>query len=118
MCPTFQVPVGTGLLIAGGNGNIVEGNYIFDNWRRGTMLHWVPASCAASRTRRRHLRHVHNNAYATTAWASGHRHLTRARLLLGAHGHRGTRTAIDFWWDEEEGQDCDPTSRAASTPRP
>ena len=30
-------------LIAGGNDNIVEGNYIFDNWRRGTMLHWVPA---------------------------------------------------------------------------
>ena len=44
VCPTFQVPVGTGILIAGGNDNIVEGNYIFDNWRRGTMLHWVPAS--------------------------------------------------------------------------
>ena len=42
VCPTFQVPVGTGILTGGGNGNIFRSNWIYDNWRRGTMLFWVP----------------------------------------------------------------------------
>ena len=44
VCPTFQVPVGTGILIAGGNANIVEENYIFDNWRDGHDAALVPAA--------------------------------------------------------------------------
>ncbi len=36
------MPVGTGILTGGGNGNIFRKNYIYDNWRRGTMLFWVP----------------------------------------------------------------------------
>jgi hypothetical protein len=40
--PRVPVPVGTGLLIAGGNGNEVRGNHIWDNWRRGVMLIAVP----------------------------------------------------------------------------
>ena len=36
------VPIGTGILIAGGNDNLVQGNWIYDNWRRGTMLIAVP----------------------------------------------------------------------------
>ena len=40
--PTFPVPVGTGLWIAGGNDNIVRNNRFWDNWRRGTMLFAVP----------------------------------------------------------------------------
>ena len=35
MISRVPVPVGTGLLIAGGNGNEVRGNHIWDNWRRG-----------------------------------------------------------------------------------
>ncbi|MEA2312790.1 MAG: hypothetical protein QOE28_2758 [Solirubrobacteraceae bacterium] len=36
------VPIGVGIMIAGGNGNTVIGNHIYDNWRRGTMLLAVP----------------------------------------------------------------------------
>ncbi|MBI5106657.1 MAG: hypothetical protein HZB46_17025 [Solirubrobacterales bacterium] len=43
-CPTFQVPVGTGILFAGGNGNIVRGNRIWDNWRGAFELFYVPAT--------------------------------------------------------------------------
>ncbi|MBK5306918.1 MAG: right-handed parallel beta-helix repeat-containing protein [Frankiaceae bacterium] len=44
VCPTFPVPVGTGVLIAAGNYNLVEKNEIYDNWRYGAMLFWVPGA--------------------------------------------------------------------------
>src|SRR5215208_1542597 len=42
--PRVPVPVGVGILIAGGNNNEIRGNRIYDNWRRGTMLVHVPDS--------------------------------------------------------------------------
>ena len=44
VCPAFPVPVGTGVLIAGGNRNLVEANDIYDNWRAGVKLLWVPGA--------------------------------------------------------------------------
>ena len=44
MDPRVPVPVGVGILIAGGNNNNISGNRIYDNWRRGTMLIDVPDS--------------------------------------------------------------------------
>ncbi|MGB0653112.1 MAG: right-handed parallel beta-helix repeat-containing protein [Thermoplasmatota archaeon] len=43
VCPVIPLPVGTGILIAGGNSNRVVENWIYDNWRFGTMLFGVPA---------------------------------------------------------------------------
>ena len=42
VCPAFPVPVGTGVLFAGGNYNLVNDNEIYDNWRHGVMIFWVP----------------------------------------------------------------------------
>ena len=39
----IPVPVGTGVLIAGGNFNSTDNNWIYDNWRYGVMQFWVPA---------------------------------------------------------------------------
>jgi hypothetical protein len=44
VCPAFPVPVGTGILVAGGNRNLVEQNEIYDNWRAGAMLFYVPGA--------------------------------------------------------------------------
>jgi hypothetical protein len=44
VCPTFQVPVGTGIGIFGGNGDIVRDNYFYDNWRDAVKLLYVPAA--------------------------------------------------------------------------
>jgi hypothetical protein len=44
VCPTFQVPVGTGFGIFGGDGDIVRDNWIWDNWRDGMKLLYVPAA--------------------------------------------------------------------------
>jgi hypothetical protein len=43
VCPVVPVPVGTGVLIAGGNYNSTDENWIYNNWRYGTMQFWVPA---------------------------------------------------------------------------
>jgi hypothetical protein len=106
VCPTFQVPVGTGILIAGGNDNIVEGNYIFDNWRRGTMLHWVPASFRNEPDPAKGTDTSNNNAYVGNCMG------IRPQSLLAPNysSCQGDRDAngVDFWWDEEEGTDCDP----------
>ena len=41
VCPAFGLPVGTGGMLIG-NHNFVSGNQIYDNWRSGMMLFWVP----------------------------------------------------------------------------
>lgn len=40
--PRVSVPIGVGILWAGHNNGRVHDNWIFDNWRRGTMLLAVP----------------------------------------------------------------------------
>jgi hypothetical protein len=106
VCPTFQVPVGTGMLIAGGNDNIVEGNYIFDNWRRGTMLHWVPASFRNEPDPAKGTDTSNNNAYLNNCMGIKPSNLDIPdwNVCEGTRDMNGT----DFWWDEEEGTDCDP----------
>ena len=44
VCPQFQTSVGTGILIGGGNRNLIRDNHIYDNWKRGIFLIGVPAS--------------------------------------------------------------------------
>lgn len=44
VCPQFQVPVGTGIIMAGANRNLIENNRIYDNWRYGILLIGVPAA--------------------------------------------------------------------------
>ncbi len=44
VCPQFQTAVGTGVLIGGGNRDLLKNNYIYDNWRYGVYLLSIPAS--------------------------------------------------------------------------
>jgi hypothetical protein len=44
VCPQFQGVVGTGLMLYGANENVVQNNRIYDNWRSGVRLYWVPAA--------------------------------------------------------------------------
>lgn len=44
VCPQFQTAVGTGILIGGGNRDLIKGNHIYDNWRYGVYILSVPAS--------------------------------------------------------------------------
>jgi hypothetical protein len=104
VCPTFQVPVGTGILIAGGNDNVVEENYIYDNWRRGTMLHWVPAALRGEEDEAKNYDTSTNNQYVRNCM--GVRPSDPNNVDFSACTGVQDRNGVDFWWDEEEGQDC------------
>ena len=43
VCPQFQTAVGTGVVIGGGNRDLLTKNYLYDNWRQGVLLLSVPA---------------------------------------------------------------------------
>ncbi|HZB23528.1 MAG TPA: right-handed parallel beta-helix repeat-containing protein [Gaiellaceae bacterium] len=93
VCPTTLVPVGTGLLIAGGNGNVVRGNQFYDNWRYGTMLFWVPAFIRGENDPALHYDTSHGNAF------TGNRMGRRPGGVRAPNG-------VDFWWDEEGRANC------------
>jgi len=93
VCPVVPVPVGTGVLIAGGNYNSTDHNWIYDNWRTGTMQFWVPAP----------LRDEYDpeKLYDT----SHHNHTTDNRMGIAPDGtiaHNG----LDHWWDDQGEGNC------------
>jgi hypothetical protein len=93
VCSTFQNPVGTGILIAGGNSNIAANNYIYDNWRQGIALLYVPAAVRGTTDP--------SQTYDTS---------NDNKFISNKMGVRpdGTRdpNGVDFWWDEEGGGNC------------
>jgi hypothetical protein len=99
VCPPFPVPVGTGMMVAGGNHNLVRDNDIFDNWRQGTMLFWVPSA----------IRDEFDDQFDT----SNHNHYLGNRMGFGPAGLKQPN-GVDFWWDEQGVGNCwqDNTSAA------
>jgi hypothetical protein len=106
VCPSFPLPVGTGILIAGGNANIIDSNYIFDNWRNGTMLFWVPAAVRGEDDSAKSHDTSGNNRHSRNCMGVRPSNLNNVDFSAcsGSPDLNGT----DFWWDEEEGRDCDP----------
>jgi hypothetical protein len=93
VCPVIPTPVGTGVLIAGGNFNSTDNNWIYDNWRYGTMQFWVPSP----------LRDEYDptKLYDT----SNHNHTFANKMGLrpdGSVAHNG----VDFWWDDQGIGNC------------
>lgn len=96
---TFPYPVGTGIYIAGGNRNLIEGNRIYDNWRRGSMLISVPGPAGRP---------------PPTSHANRHRN----NVMGVAPGGRGKPNGVDFWWDESGRGNCwEDNGGVASDPR-
>jgi hypothetical protein len=93
VCPVIPAPVGTGVLIAGGNFNSTDNNHIFDNWRNGTMQFWVPAP----------LRDEYDPAklYDTS---NGNRTFANKMGIRpnGTVAHNG----LDHWWDDQGVGNC------------
>ena len=100
VCSAFQVPVGTGALIAGGNGNRVVANRIYDNWRSGAALFWVPAVARGVTDPARQRDTSFGNQFTGNVLGIAPR---------GARRPNGT----DFWWDEEGAGNCWSSNRTA-----
>ncbi|MFL5781741.1 MAG: right-handed parallel beta-helix repeat-containing protein [Thermoleophilaceae bacterium] len=85
VAPDVPVPVGTGILIAGGNNDVVAGNRIWDNWRRGTMLIAVPDAVSDK----------YDSAESTS-----HRNRYHDNVMGIAPGGKRMPNGVDFWWDQ------------------
>ena len=93
VCPVVPVPVGTGLLIAGGNFDSTDHNWIYDNWRNGTMQFWVPAA----------LRDDYDPTHQYDT--SNHDHTTHNWMGLTPSGKK-LHNGLDHWWDDEGVGNC------------
>ncbi len=93
VCPQFQVPVGTGIIMAGANDNIVRGNSIFDNWRDGVLLLYVPATVRGDDEPEKQTDTSNGNSFVEN--------------IMGVRPD-GTRdpNGVDFLWDEQGRGNC------------
>ena len=93
VCPAIMVPTGTGVVIAGGNDNLVEGNQIYDNWRNGVMQFWVEAAFRAD--------------YAgSDQQDTSHFNQSLSNVMGIGPGGKRLPNGHDFWWDEEGQGNC------------
>ncbi|MFC4783729.1 right-handed parallel beta-helix repeat-containing protein [Nocardioides sp. MAHUQ-72] len=93
VCPVVPVPVGTGVLIAGGNYDSTDHNWIYDNWRNGTMQFWVPAA----------LRDDYDPAHQNDT--SNHNHTFANHMGIAPDGSEHPN-GLDHWWDDQGVGNC------------
>ena len=93
VCPVIPTPVGTGVLIAGGNFNSTDHNWIYDNWRYGTMQFWVPA--------------VLRDDYDPTHLydTSNGNHTFENHMGVSPDGEH-LPNGMDHWWDDQGVGNC------------
>jgi hypothetical protein len=93
---TTPVPIGVGILIAGGNYDTVFHNHIYDNWRRGTMLLAVPDAISCAPNAGEGAPPCKPQSAATTSIANQYFENVMGRSVSG----RAMPNGVDFWWDE------------------
>jgi hypothetical protein len=93
VCPVVPTPVGTGVLIAGGNFNSTDHNWIYDNWRYGTMQFWVPAP-------------LRDEFDPAKLYDTSHFNQTTDNLMGIAPDGSTHHNGVDHWWDDEGGGNC------------
>jgi hypothetical protein len=108
VCPSFMMPVGSGIVLAGGNSHLVQNNYFFDNWRLGTMLIYVPAAVRGEDDPSRQSDVSNNNrqeanCMGTRPFDNG---LDPDQIDFSLCEGTLDRNGVDFYWDEQEGTDC------------
>ena len=94
----FPFPVGTGMWIAGGNHHTVRRNFIYDNWRRGTMVFSIPDALVCGP--------VAENEQAGCSFTSSstsHYNQQYDNVMGRAPDGRTLPNGTDFWWDSFPG---------------
>ena len=93
VCTAPPAPVGAGLVIAGGNWNLVENNQIWDNWRAGVMLFSVPAP-------------IREEYDPTKAWDTSHSNMFSDNAMSLTPADKIDLNGVDFWWDDQGEGNC------------
>ncbi|MGH2807005.1 MAG: right-handed parallel beta-helix repeat-containing protein [Actinomycetota bacterium] len=114
VCPVGPYPVGTGMIIAGGNWNLFRNNRVWDNWRAGLTLISVPAA-------------VREEYDPTLQFDTSHFNKIVDNIMgIGPDG-KPDLNGVDFFWDDNGEGNCwqentgagedDATSHNAMDPR-
>jgi hypothetical protein len=93
VCPQFQVPVGTGVVLSGADRDLITQNFIYDNWKWGLLLHWVPATLRG------------DNELAHQQDTSNGNVIVANRFGVGPDGTRDPN-GLDVIWDEQGAGNC------------
>ena len=93
VCTTVPAPVGTGMVIAGGNWNLIQDNTVWDNWRAGFMLLSVPGP-------------LREETDPTKAWDTSHFNKYTNNLVSTAPGGTEDLNGLDWWWDDQGEGNC------------
>ena len=93
VCPAVQVPVGTGVLVIGGNYNLFRDNWVYDNWKIGIVQTWAPGVARGDNRLPAQEETSHYNRYLANHMSVD---VAGARLPNG----------LDFFWDGEGTGNC------------
>ncbi|HEX8075145.1 MAG TPA: hypothetical protein VF545_09205 [Thermoleophilaceae bacterium] len=93
VCPQFLAVVGAGFMFYGVNRNQVTGNRIYDNWRTGLRLFWVPSTLRGD-----------NDADEQTDNSNGNQ--IRANWFGVAPDGSYAPNGQDVYWDEQGIGNC------------
>jgi hypothetical protein len=94
VCPNFPAPVGSGILVAGGNDNLFERNRMWDNWRHAFVQFNVPAFLREETDPERQFDTSHRNEYLDNV------------LDVAADGSIQRNGDPNVWWDDQGVGNC------------
>ncbi len=120
--PLVPMPIGTGIIWPGMNSGKVYDNWIFDNWRHGTLLAAVPDEVAGTPEGNVDPeRPLHQHAASSTSCGNqyyeqqdgpgpaglpaGRRRSTSSATERQPQDAKSLPNGVDFWWDEFPGND-------------
>jgi hypothetical protein len=93
VCPQFQSPVGAGFAFYGANGNIIRNNRVWDNWRSGYRLFWVPGAVRG------------DNSSGAQRDTSHENKITNNVFGIAPDG-KVMPNGVDVFWDEQGDGNC------------
>ena len=93
VCPVGPYPVGTGMIIAGGNWNIFRGNTVWDNWRSGLTLISVPSA-------------IREEYDPTKQFDTSHFNWIANNIMGFTPKGVEDLNGVDFWWDDTGEGNC------------
>src|SRR4051794_800675 len=94
--PAVYAPVGTGILTTGGNENRIQGNRIWDNWRRGTMMIGVPNQVSE-------LDGGSGPGQTGGVMSTSYNNIYTRNIMGIAPDGSHQPNGVDFWWDQRAG---------------